>query len=293
MPSPIRSVSAQAAVLVFLGDGDDEAQVALDQLLHRVLVAARGPAWRWRSPAALVSSGVCADFVQVLVENVAVGVVDAEGLGRLPLATACAGLVGAAGLRQDLGGGQVVGDCGIRGGVERRAAEPAALERPPAPSGLSSSLMSHDILIRSEDALDAPATPASVPVLLAAPVRGRDNIVGGVAQLGERVNGIHEVRGSIPLASTRRSSGGGKRACTRSRCARTGAALESSAFAGIAQLVEHNLAKVGVAGSSPVSRSRGGRPRVQATSVDRAAIESVPEYGIAELEVTSRGGAVW
>ena len=26
--------------------------------------------------------------------------------------------------------------------------------------------------------------------------------VGGVAQLGERVNGIHEVRGSIPLAST-------------------------------------------------------------------------------------------
>ena len=28
--------------------------------------------------------------------------------------------------------------------------------------------------------------------------------------------------------------------------------------AGIAQLVEHNLAKVGVAGSSPVSRSAGG-----------------------------------
>ena len=27
---------------------------------------------------------------------------------------------------------------------------------------------------------------------------------GGVAQLGERVNGIHEVRGSIPLASIRR-----------------------------------------------------------------------------------------
>src|SRR5215208_8271508 len=29
-----------------------------------------------------------------------------------------------------------------------------------------------------------------------------DNSCGGVAQLGERVNGIHEVRGSIPLAST-------------------------------------------------------------------------------------------
>ncbi len=26
--------------------------------------------------------------------------------------------------------------------------------------------------------------------------------VGAVAQLGERVNGIHEVRGSIPLGST-------------------------------------------------------------------------------------------
>src|SRR5690625_8005191 len=32
--------------------------------------------------------------------------------------------------------------------------------------------------------------------------------------------------------------------------------LEYAASAGIAQLVEHNLAKVGVAGSSPVSRSR-------------------------------------
>ena len=53
--------------------------------------------------------------------------------------------------------------------------------------------------------------------------------MGGVAQLGERLNGIQEVRGSIPLASI--------------------------PCAGIAQLVEHNLAKVGVAGSSPVSRS--------------------------------------
>ena len=68
---------------------------------------------------------------------------------------------------------------------------------------------------------------------------------GGVAQLGERVNGIHEVRGSIPLASM------ASRAVDESRlsgyiCCR---------HAGIAQLVEHNLAKVGVAGSSPVSRS--------------------------------------
>ena len=50
--------------------------------------------------------------------------------------------------------------------------------------------------------------------------------------MGERLNGIQEVRGSIPLAS-----------------------MVPSAVAGIAQLVEHNLAKVGVAGSSPVSRS--------------------------------------
>ena len=50
------------------------------------------------------------------------------------------------------------------------------------------------------------------------------------------MNGIHEVRGSIPLASTPYY----KRA---------------EPDAGIAQLVEHNLAKVGVAGSSPVSRS--------------------------------------
>src|SRR5260221_14727209 len=57
---------------------------------------------------------------------------------------------------------------------------------------------------------------------------------GGVAQLGERLNGIQEVRGSIPLTST-----------------------GPEQTAGIAQLVEHNLAKVGVAGSSPVSRSGG------------------------------------
>jgi hypothetical protein len=53
------------------------------------------------------------------------------------------------------------------------------------------------------------------------------------------LNGIQEVRGSIPLTSM--ANGGTKNSCL---------------FAGIAQLVEHNLAKVGVAGSSPVSRSR-------------------------------------
>ena len=40
----------QAAVLVLLGDGDDEAQVALDELLQRVLVAGADLLARARSP---------------------------------------------------------------------------------------------------------------------------------------------------------------------------------------------------------------------------------------------------
>ena len=73
---------------------------------------------------------------------------------------------------------------------------------------------------------------------------------GGVAQLGERLNGIQEVRGSIPLTSIP--------APAPIRLAEScgGRARKS---AGIAQLVEHNLAKVGVAGSSPVSRFSAGR----------------------------------
>ena len=41
-------------------------------------------------------------------------------------------------------------------------------------------------------------------------------------------------------------------------------------FAGIAQLVEHNLAKVGVAGSSPVSRSRVRRREGRLAQLVRA-----------------------
>ena len=59
----------------------------------------------------------------------------------------------------------------------------------------------------------------------------------------ERLNGIQEVRGSIPLTSIDGMVG-------RDRWP-----VETGRVAGIAQLVEHNLAKVGVAGSSPVSRS--------------------------------------
>ncbi len=89
--------------------------------------------------------------------------------------------------------------------------------------------------------------------------RGRLH-TGGVAQLGERVNGIHEVRGSIPLASTPPAAGSHARTPQRLHRVRAEALTPSSLslvrLAGIAQLVEHNLAKVGVAGSSPVSRSK-------------------------------------
>jgi hypothetical protein len=76
------------------------------------------------------------------------------------------------------------------------------------------------------------------------------------------VNGIHEVRGSIPLASI--AADLSSAAVAAPKLAWFGAGADAVAvpihgvrsFAGIAQLVEHNLAKVGVAGSSPVSRSR-------------------------------------
>ena len=71
--------------------------------------------------------------------------------------------------------------------------------------------------------------------------------------MGERVNGIHEVRGSIPLASMAPPSADCDPCCGSLR--RGGPDTRILRFAGIAQLVEHNLAKVGVAGSSPVSRS--------------------------------------
>src|SRR5204862_1822836 len=90
-------------------------------------------------------------------------------------------------------------------------------------------------------------------------VFGAREYAGGVAQLGERVNGIHEVRGSIPLASTVR----GAPKSTRGNSGRFGRKRRTydqdnlgplsttqyhsgrGQYAGIAQLVEHNLAKVG------------------------------------------------
>ena len=48
--------------------------------------------------------------------------------------------------------------------------------------------------------------------------------------------------------------------------------LSSLAHADVAQLVEHNLAKVGVAGSNPVVRSRTRRSRFQTSPVALTAI---------------------
>ncbi len=83
--------------------------------------------------------------------------------------------------------------------------------------------------------------------------------------MGERVNGIHEVRGSIPLASMVC----GQAAAERNVAVKIGEPGRNPTcfkdFAGIAQLVEHNLAKVGVAGSSPVSRSRKTADRLRPT----------------------------
>src|SRR2546430_14990316 len=65
---------------------------------------------------------------------------------------------------------------------------------------------------------------------------------------------------SPPLSTRAQPTGSG--AQTHGGTQAAGGRLDSGPHAGIAQLVEHNLAKVGVAGSSPVSRSgparRGG-----------------------------------
>src|SRR6266550_8613633 len=111
---------------------------------------------------------------------------------------------------------------------------------------------------RARNRLTPPKRPDKMPCSRRA-VFGAREYSGGVAQLGERVNGIHEVRGSIPLASTW-SGGRTGRTVGPVRRWRGGRyplveRLDLGGNAGIAQLVEHNLAKVGVAGSSPVSRS--------------------------------------
>ena len=47
--------------------------------------------------------------------------------------------------------------------------------------------------------------PGRAPASLPFPVRPRTDLVGAVAQLGERLNGIQEVDGSIPFGSTNKN----------------------------------------------------------------------------------------
>src|SRR4029077_8610224 len=138
-------------------------------------------------------------LMEVLVQDVAIGIIDAQTLGRLPLAGA-ARLLGGGG--QNLGGREVVAEGrqgrgrGSRGGRRSRGfllRHGSSEALPDAPWG------------SARFCLTPPGARTSLPCWRR-PGAGRANINGGVAQLGERVNGIHEVRGSIPLASTARRS---------------------------------------------------------------------------------------
>ena len=62
----------QAAVLVFLGDGDDEAQVALDELLEGVLIAGAN-FLREVDLFRPLEERIGADLIEVLVEDIALG----------------------------------------------------------------------------------------------------------------------------------------------------------------------------------------------------------------------------
>ena len=99
----------------------------------------------------------------------------------------------------------------------------------------------------------------------------RREVSGAVAQLGERCNRTAEVTGSIPVSSmevktlshcssgvehsirnravvgSNPTGGSGPERCS-------GLRLSSRRVAGVAQLVEHQLPKLRVAGSNPVSR---------------------------------------
>src|SRR5687767_2901488 len=60
----------KAAVLIFLGDGDDETEVALDQLLQRVLISVANLAGELNFLVAL-QQRVGAYLIEVLIQNVA------------------------------------------------------------------------------------------------------------------------------------------------------------------------------------------------------------------------------
>ena len=72
LPSLIRSAEGDALVLVFLGDRDDEAEVAADQLVEALGVADAN-ALRERDLLRLRNQRVAADLAEVVVERTLVG----------------------------------------------------------------------------------------------------------------------------------------------------------------------------------------------------------------------------
>ena len=76
----------QSAVLVFLGDGDDEAQVALHELLERVLITGAN-LLRELDLLRSLEQRIRGDLVEVLVEDVALGLVGSDPRGSRAAAT--------------------------------------------------------------------------------------------------------------------------------------------------------------------------------------------------------------
>src|SRR5439155_846110 len=102
----------QATVLVLLRDRDHEAQVALHQLLHRLLVAgAHLPGER--DFLLLSEEGRLRHLVEVLVEDVALVLMGAEAGEQTPTPPA---LRGGGGLRRGGGRDGAGGAGGVRGG---------------------------------------------------------------------------------------------------------------------------------------------------------------------------------
>src|SRR5437016_6091524 len=102
----------QATVLILLGDRDHEAQVALHQLLHRLLVAgAHLPGER--DLLLLGEEGRLRHLVEVLVEDVALVLMGAEAGEQTPTPPA---LLGGGGLRRGGGRDSAGGRAGLRPG---------------------------------------------------------------------------------------------------------------------------------------------------------------------------------
>ncbi len=190
----------EAAVLVLLGHGDDEAQVALDELLHRFLVAGADLAGE-RDLLLLREERRLRHLVEVLIEDVAFVLVVGEPGEQTPAPPALA-----------RGLGHRRGDGGRGGGMTRRRPR----LRPGGGGGLlPSNVLGHGyvsdrpfipatgrkVQVRAQFRLTLTQRPDKMPCSRRDAFAGAQ-YKGGVAQLGERVNGIHEVRGSIPLAST-------------------------------------------------------------------------------------------